>query len=132
MTDITEGIILAIKHNYNNLDDRKECVRKFLSDYCACPIDVYTDKDILGILETAFCDYMTTCDKRYSILADYFHCKHDPYMFEKYKNNTDIEIYSILSAFQAVMVRQYIDDKIVYVNGFKNFNYDNRLVLELN
>lgn len=77
---------------------------------------------------------MTTCDKRYTVLADYFHCKHAPYMLEKYKNNTDIEIYSILSALQAVLVKQRtgIDNQLTYVNGFTDFNYDNKLVLELN
>ena len=127
MTDITEGIILAIKHNYNNLDDSKECVKKFLSDYCLCPLDEYTDNTLLSILETALCDYMTTCDKRYSVLADYFHYRHYPF---KDNDGIDIEIYAILFAFQSVQVKKNVENKLIYVNGFQDFEF-NDIILHL-
>ena len=128
MEAMTEGIIIAVKTLYGNGETNVDCVKNFLADYCEAKITDYTNPLLYRILKEAFCDYVQTADHRYNFLCDYFIYKDvDPLFFKDvYVMDTlDKEIRAILLAFQNVQVREKDDnDKLIYVNGFKDFNFN--------
>lgn len=65
MEQRTQNIINVIKNPSLmgcEAGDMENAVIRYMSKECACPIEYYTDDIIIGILKTAFADFISCCD----------------------------------------------------------------------
>ena len=106
----TEEIIAVCKgrHNFGDGMTFAQSVAAYMSDRCACPIDVYTENVLLGILFEAVYDYIDGADKPSFFLRQI----EDSYRLHKLHGGGMIE--AICGAFSVTQVR----DGEVYQNGF--------------
>ncbi len=64
MTQQTCSIIMACKHKNDDVDlNPIDRVKRYMSLYCDCPIEFYTNQVMQSIMFEAMCDYMDSCDK---------------------------------------------------------------------
>lgn len=121
MNDMTLGCIIAIK------EDRKDGLKKFLTEYCCAKEEDYTDCVLERILRQCLEDYIQTADNPGYVLTTYFGCKHDGYFGEV----SDLD--AIISTFILQKVRNRNSENVVsYVNGFRDFEFNNwKLKLEV-
>ena len=114
MNERTANIIWICKghHHYGEVS-LKRAIALYMSEECACPVVVYTDKVLLSIVWEAFMDFMTVCtnprDFMYSVKEAKYWCDWTP------REGVD-DTQAILVAFRRCQVR---DDK-GYVNGFSD------------
>lgn len=109
----TANIIMVCKghHNFGQDLTLKQAVAHYMSKTCDCPLEVYTDKALRGIVFEAFMDYMSSCTYPREIL---YHIKEARYWCDwSLKEDVD-DITAILIGFQLCQVR----DGNGYVNGF--------------
>lgn len=109
----TANIIQVCKghHNFGDNLTLKQAVAHYMSKICDCPIEVYTDKILRGIVYEAFMDYMASCthprEILYNIKEALYWCDWTP------RENVD-DITAVLIGFQLCQVK----DEKGYVNGF--------------
>lgn len=120
MNDMTLGCIIAIKKN------KKDGLKKFLTEYCDGKEEEYTDCVLERILRQCLEDYIETADSSGYVLMTYFGCKYDGCFGEL--NDLD----AIISTFNLQKVRnRNSDGSLCYVNGFRDFEFNDwRLKLE--
>lgn len=109
----TANIILVCKghHDFESELTLKQAVAHYMSKTCACPLEVYTDNVLRGIVFEAFIDYMSSCTCPREIL---YNIKEVRYWCDwSLKEDVD-DITAILIGFKLCQVR----DEKGFVNGF--------------
>jgi hypothetical protein len=78
MEDRTINIIFIAKR-HGKLDNVKVHIKQYLSDECACPIELYTDPVLLDMVKTAFLDYLrhASINRAVSCVRDYLYVRYD-------------------------------------------------------
>lgn len=109
----TANIIKVCKghHNFGKDLTLKQAVAHYMSKVCGCPVEVYTDHVLRGIVWEAFMDFMSTCTSPRGFL---YHIKEARYWCDWTPREGVDDITAILIAFQLCRVK----DKNGYVNGF--------------
>lgn len=109
----TANIIMVCKghHNFGENLTLKQAVAHYMSKTCDCPIEVYTDQVLRGIVYEAFADYMSSCsfprEILHTIREALYWCDWTP------REGVD-DITAVLIGFQLCQVK----DKTEYINGF--------------
>ena len=77
MEDRTINIIFIAKR-HGKLDNIKAHIKQYLSDECACPIELYTDPVLFDMVKTAFLDYLrhASINRAVSCVRDYFDARY--------------------------------------------------------
>lgn len=75
MTQRTFNIIRDCKGAlYPEIENQIDRVRKYMSEECDCPIEVYTDEATENIVVNAMYDYIDTCDRPSTFLRQVREC----------------------------------------------------------
>lgn len=121
----TANIIMVCKghHNFGENLTLKQAVAHYMAKTCDCPLEVYTDKVLRGIVYEAFMDFISTCTCPraffYDIKDALYWCDWSP------REDVD-EITAVLTGFQLCQVR----DNGNYINGFTEELINNHKLIE--
>ena len=129
MTDLTIGIILSVKskYRYKEMYNLKDSAKLFLVDYLKNrSFQTYTDELMISMLVPAFIEYASENSDPKDILDQYYSYK----SYNYYSASIQEEIFCILKTFMSAKIKDRVNGKLVYVNGFHDFSF-NELNLSL-
>lgn len=125
MDNLTLGLIYAVKHSGKSA---KESIIDFLSEYTATPQEHYSDGELVGIIRSAFVDFLKTADNPAFNVWQYFDAKRQQENFKdifpeqqkryaKRDGKMDIDTEAIISALRL----SHVQENGKYINGFRDW-----------
>ena len=116
MDDRTVNIMLIAKRS-GGIESMKRNIAKYMSEECACPVGVYTERVLYGIVKTAFLDFCKSAATVHSVAAMRNFLE---------LHGTDLER-MIIALGLAQVASTYDDGSVYYINSWHDTEFTKKV-----